>query len=135
MKDTYLERNYIENQFDKVDGICIDPEMRWGFNSTDHNERERKEIDDWWDVLFITTQGWSRDTYLEYTNRMNGHDIEDEEDWNQSRAEQMKQWFEHYPDGFRYDVRCLDGNAWDRSTNCGHFDNLQSALNFIQDMK
>lgn len=33
-----------------------------------------------------------------------------------------------FPEGKRYFVRCLDGGAWDRSTNHGLFYTLESAL-------
>ena len=30
--------------------------------------------------------------------------------------EGRRTWMEFWPTGTRYDVRCLDGGAWDRST-------------------
>lgn len=38
----------------------------------------------------------------------------------------------HWPEGRRWDVRCLDGGAWDRSTNHGAFATLAEALAFIE---
>ncbi len=34
----------------------------------------------------------------------------------------------HWPKGVRYDVRCLDGGAWDRSTAWGSFPTLEAAV-------
>lgn len=33
-----------------------------------------------------------------------------------------------WPEGTRYDVRCLDGGAWDRSTCWGSFKTLEEAI-------
>ena len=134
MQDSYLERNYIENQFNVIDGVCINPELRWDFDITPNEDREQKEVDDWWGVPYISTQGFGRDTYREYSTRCTG-EIESESDWLHNRAKSLKEWNDSYPDGFRYDVRCLDGGAWDRSTNLGHFPSLEDALNFIKEMK
>lgn len=37
-------------------------------------------------------------------------------------------WREYWPSGVRYDVRCLDGGAWDRPTCWGGFATLEEAL-------
>jgi hypothetical protein len=37
-------------------------------------------------------------------------------------------WLESWPTGVRYDVRCLDGSAWDRSTCWGSFATLEEAI-------
>lgn len=46
-------------------------------------------------------------------------------------AEEIEQWwlrpFAHVTDDGRYEVRCLDGGAWDRSTWYGIADDLESA--------
>lgn len=41
---------------------------------------------------------------------------------------QREQWLGSYPEGVSYNVRVLDGGAWDRSTNKGTFDNFEKAL-------
>lgn len=45
------------------------------------------------------------------------------------------QWMEAWPSGIRYDVRCLDGGAWDRSTSWGMFATLEEALACIRDRR
>lgn len=35
----------------------------------------------------------------------------------------------------RFDVRCLDGGAWDRSTWKGSFETLEEAVNFAKSIK
>ena len=42
--------------------------------------------------------------------------------------EGRKKWLESYPTGIAYCVRCLDGGAWDRSTNYGTYADIDSAL-------
>ncbi len=37
-------------------------------------------------------------------------------------------WLTYWPEGTRYDVRCLDGGAWDRSTVWGQFGTLVEAV-------
>ncbi len=39
-----------------------------------------------------------------------------------------KQWFESWPTGKRFDVRCLDGGAWDRATVWGMFGSIEEAI-------
>ena len=134
-QDEYLERHYFKNQSVVIDGVPIEPDLRWDFNVTDNNDRDPREIEDWWDKPYITTQGFIRDTYIEYKLRVSGYDdIETEEIWNNRRSDELKKWFEWYPDGYRYDVRCLDGGAWDRSTSIGHYSNLEDALASIKEM-
>jgi hypothetical protein len=43
-------------------------------------------------------------------------------------------WFDAWPTGFRYDVRCLDGGAWDRSTNYGMFATFEEALKLAKEL-
>ncbi len=133
-QDEYLERHYYKNQSVVIDGVPVDPDLRWDFEVTDNNDRDPREIDDWWDKPFIRSQGFTRDTYIEYKLRMSDYDdLDNEEDWKNRRAEELKKWFEWYPDGYRYDVRCLDGGAWDRSTNLGHYSSLKCALDAIKE--
>lgn len=39
-----------------------------------------------------------------------------------------EEWLSAWPSGIRYDVRCLDGGAWDRSTWWGSFSTLEDAI-------
>jgi hypothetical protein len=61
--------------------------------------------------------------------------------WNRYfiRAETMDEsslyyvrWLASWQSGIRYDVRCLDGGAWDRSTNLASFDTVDAAIRFIE---
>jgi len=46
-----------------------------------------------------------------------------------------EKWIEHWPAGIRYDVRCLDGGAWDRPTCWGMFATLHEAIHCAQSRK
>jgi len=48
----YEEQHRPQNQ-NRIDGIIVDPLLRPGFDGTPHEERDQKEVDDWWGVPFI----------------------------------------------------------------------------------
>lgn len=127
--DPYAERHWYENQF-FVDGIPVDPVQRYYFDMTPNEERCEEEVEDWWDKPYIVTQGFTRDTYKEYIHRVGeGYkNLMTEEEFVEGKAKGYQQWCERYSDGYRYDVRVLNGGAWDRSLNLGTFDNLDDAI-------
>lgn len=129
MTEPYLERHYPENQ-NKIKGIIINPDQRWDFDITPNEDRPEKEINDWFNVMYIRTQGFIRDTYLEYIERT-GETISKQE-WTNKREQEKERWYKWYPTGYRYNVRCLDEGAWDRSTNLGAFPSLEGAIEFIE---
>ncbi|MGO9613980.1 MAG: hypothetical protein ACLPX5_13240 [Dissulfurispiraceae bacterium] len=49
------------------------------------------------------------------------------EDFGVVDEKQEKSWLAKFPTGTRYEVRCLDGGAWDRSTHYGFYATLQEA--------
>lgn len=127
--DPYSERHWYKNQFFVV-GIPINPVQRYYFDMTPNEERCQAEINDWWDKPYIVTQGFVRDTYKEYVQRM-GEDyenLETKEAFTRRKEKEYKQWDECFSDGYRYDVHVLNGGAWDRSLNLGHFDNIEDAI-------
>ena len=128
--DTYHERYEPQNQSNVVEGICINPVLRYYFDATDNDIRSELEKTHWWGRAYITTEEFTRDTYKEYLVRMkNSTTVETEKQFNSNRVNDRKSWFCHWGnDGVRYNVRCLDGGAWDRSSNKGFFDNLDDAL-------
>ena len=102
---------------DQVDGVLIDPELPPSFDDTPNEERPEAH-QKWWDFPFIRTQ-----TLAELDAQIAKSQVSTEEKvrW---RAEWLKSW----PHGTRYDVRCLDGGAWDRSTGWGMFPTLEEAV-------
>lgn len=88
-------------------GVPFNPELPPDFDNTP-NERRPSSHQPWWHrpyVCTVTVETWKR--------------------WTD--AERAK-WIEAWPSGIRYDVRCLDGGAWDRSTSWGSFATLDDAL-------
>ncbi len=111
----YLPQHYYSNQVNwATDIIPINPCQRDDFDSTPHEHRDPLELDHWWNMPYVQTCEWS--------------DIGSDD-------EHREQWFAHWPSGIRYTVRCLDGGAWDRSTNRGSFSSLEQAVAAIGSMR
>lgn len=83
--------------------LPVNPELPARFSNTPNHARPRTH-DFWWDQPYIETEYYT------------GPD--------ERRAEWLKWW----PEGVRYDVRCLDGGAWDRPTCWGMFATLADAV-------
>lgn len=82
-----------------VRGVPVNPTLRQAFDLTPNKERDPLEIEDWWDRPYVV-----------------------------SHADDSPGFRKHWPEGVRYNVRCLDGGAWDRSTNHGFFSSLDAAI-------
>jgi hypothetical protein len=87
--------------------IEIDPKLPAKFDSTDNEHRPMSHLR-WWYRPYIETATW--------------------ESWNSTDEDRKAKWFAAWPSGTRYAVRCLDGGAWDRSTNRGMFGTLEEAM-------
>lgn len=89
------------NESQKVEGIHINPNLPEAFNNYPNEERPAQELQDWWEVPYITVHPVVIDN-------------------------ELKIFFE---------VRCLDGGAWDRSTSKGDFEDLDSAIELAKAIK
>lgn len=132
LSDYQEEHRYI-NQKNLVDGIPVNPALRPDFDITPNDEREQLEVSDWWGKPYIVTTSWEdmSETWDEYLARANseyGFDPGPKEDFERRMIEGRESWFKSWPTGTRYEVRCLDGGAWDRSTCWGMFGSLEEAL-------
>jgi hypothetical protein len=97
-----------------VDEIPVNPRLPPKFDDTPNDARPQSH-QRWWFRPYIVTEKWCEPTGdAAYWT---------EEKRNEARAE----WFRAWPAGTRYDVRCLDGGAWDRSTWWGSFSTLAEA--------
>lgn len=96
--DDYEPRHRPNNQR-LVRGVPVDPCLRQTFEMTPNQDRDQQELDDWWGRPFVVS----------YRDSSPG-------------------FKEHWPTGQRYDVRCLDGGAWDRSTWRGSYGSLDEAI-------
>lgn len=128
----YEDKHRPENQI-QVEGIPINPTLRDDFDSTPNEDREELEISDWWGRPFIRLHTWAdmSDSYNGYLARVS--EIEDytpksREMFDHEQDERRAKWFESWPTGIRYDVRCLDGGAWDRSTSWAMVGDLKDAI-------
>lgn len=116
--DDYLPEHHFQNQTSwAAPGVALNPTLRADFDNTPNEERDSREIDDWWLVPYIVTYGWNEppETINEATR----------EEWRDN-------WFKRWPSGTRFDLRCLDGGAWDRSTFRGAFPTLEEAVGAAQ---
>jgi hypothetical protein len=100
---------------DCVDGVLIDPELPEAFDETPNEDRPASQ-QKWWHRPFIVT-----DTIEQMDAFYAGRTDEYAEQGRKSWAEEHRaKWMAAWPSGARYETRCLDGGAWDRSTHWGH---------------
>jgi hypothetical protein len=88
-----------------TDKIPINSKLPRNFSCTANEDRPASH-QKWWHVPYIQTQ---------------------ESFMKNATAEDKAKWLEAWPSGTRYDVRCLDGGAWDRPTCWGMFKTLEEA--------
>ena len=136
--DIYRTSHHYGNQT-FVDGFPVNPVQRECFDITPNEDREPLEIEHWWGKPYIVSQDyWSPDSsYSEFVERMSkyGPVTETEEEFNQRMASAKAAWVKAWPTGVRYEVRCLDGGAWDRSSSKGLFSSLEVALHVCNKIK
>lgn len=120
----------LEGCFRQIEGVPVDPGLPDGFDVTPNDERpDSHQI--WWHRPYIVTDRWDAETWEQYRDRLAGCGYEPDytpEQWDLRQAEQKRAWHRSFPDGVRYDVRCLDGGAWDRPTDWGIFGALGEAI-------
>jgi|APLak6261669087_1056070.scaffolds.fasta_scaffold05995_3 hypothetical protein len=114
--------------------IPINPKLRIGFDCTPNDERSESEIKRWWGRPYIVTTTYEEiqadATYEDHVKRMAeiGCDSLSKEEFEEREAKGRENWLKAWPTGTRYEVRCLDGGAWDRSTTWGMVATLEEAL-------
>lgn len=132
----YQPCHYFDNQKEwAAKGIPLNPNLRDGFDVTPNEERDDLEIAHWWGKPYIVTDGYRSpdDSYAAFVERMltygdKEEDLETEADYD-LRIEEMKQnWFNAWESGIRYEIRCLNGGAWDRSTMVAMVGTLDEAI-------
>lgn len=106
----------------KVDGVLIDPKLPPSFDNTANEDRPASH-QKWWRRPYIETVS-VEDCDRYYADRTDEWAEKGREYW----AEGRPKWIAAWPFGTRYDVRCLDGGAWDRSTCWGMFATLDEAV-------
>lgn len=105
-----------------ADGVPINPKLPPRFDDTS-NEWRPPSHRKFWNVPFIVTETVEAlDAY--YAGRTDDYAEAGRKLWIGGRETWMAAW----PSGTRYEVRCLDGGAWDRATSWGMFSSLEAAL-------
>lgn len=108
---------------DCIGGVLVNPKLPENFESTS-NEWRPASHQKWWGRPFIVTESVDElDRY--YAERNDKWAAEGQRYWE---TEGRQKWTEAWPSGIRYEVRCLDGGAWDRATSWGMFATLEEAL-------
>ena len=133
----YLPEHYPENQSCQVvKGIFINPNLRYDFDSTPNSDRESLETEHWYGRAYIVTDELRLETYQEFVHRVSEPDpkypLESESEFNERNRQSKASWLEAWPTGVRYEVRCLTGGAWDRSSSQGMFASLDEAIERIE---
>ncbi|MCE8005326.1 hypothetical protein [Billgrantia ethanolica] len=118
---------------DSCHGVLINPVLPDAFDDTPNDDRLQGDIENWWGRPFIITHTLdmrleSYESYLSRARRGGWTPDMSAEEWADNQARVRQRWFERFPSGTAYTVRCLDGGAWDRSTWWGDADNLDAAL-------
>ncbi len=130
-QEKYGDRHRPENQL-LIKGVPFNPSLPDGFSSTPHDERDPQEVRDWWGRSYIQQYTWAEMTeaYSDYLNRVETFGLEPQThaEFLKDQEAQRVSWFESWPTGVRYDVRCLDGGAWDRPTGISMVGTLEEAL-------
>ena len=125
----------------EIDGIYVNPELPEDFDFTPNEERDKEELYEWWDKPYIEIEELDQESWAEHYYRLtNEYDWTDEqigtkEDYMKEIEQRRKSWFKTWYTGFRYEVRCLDGGAWDRSTCHGMFATFEEALSVAKQLK
>lgn len=116
--------------------IPINPKLPPDFFCNPIDERSQKEIISWWRVPFILSEEYSQvdATYQDHVNRVSETGLTPlcREEWEAMIRQTRESWFNEYPTGKRYNVRRLDGGAWDRPTNYGFFGSLDEAIDVAE---
>jgi hypothetical protein len=107
---------------DCVDGIFVDPQLPKRFAQTS-NESRPDSHQRWWDRPYIEKYTWES-----MSSGARGPENATQEERAAWFEAWRRKWFESWPSGTRYDVRCLDGGAWDRPTCWGMFGSLDQAV-------
>jgi hypothetical protein len=134
----YLPAHYFENQKSwAAPNIPINPNLRTDFDSTPNDVRDELEIQHWWMKPYIVAvhyQVLDRD-YAAFVDRLQSYNagggsfsIMSKVEWSAQIADLKDRWFKAWPSGVRYDVRCLNGGSWDRSSGIGMYATLDEAI-------
>ena len=110
-----------------VDGVPINPILPLRFDCTSNDFRPLSHQKFWYVPYIVTDTVEERDE--SYQARTDEYADAARKQWFGAGGWREK-WLESWPTGARFDVRCLDGGAWDRLTWLGSFPSLDAAITF-----
>jgi hypothetical protein len=117
-----------------VEGVPVNPDLPEDFDNCDNGKRPADHMA-WWGKPYIETEEHYSESYDAAVRRLDalGYSMRyTRQEWDDRQAESRKGWLQAYPDGVRYDVRCLDGGAWDRPTGWGMVGTLEEAIHIAK---
>jgi hypothetical protein len=135
--DTYQPAHWPENQQLVAGRYPLNPTLRRFFDQTPNDVREPLETEHWWGLPFIISRDWEscleniKSIQAHHREQANDYVITDDELEAKIQAQKLR-WFAECPSGVSYDVRCLDGGAWDRSTWWGSSGSLDDAVKLAE---
>jgi hypothetical protein len=68
--EKYKKKHYPENQKMIVEGIPVNPILRDSFDFTPHDERDKDEINDWWNLPYIKIIPFHQESWIEHYHRL-----------------------------------------------------------------
>lgn len=105
-----------------VDGVLVNPSQPKLFDNTPNEDRPASQAK-WWNMPYVVTET-VESLDATYAARTDEYADAGREYWVKGRECWMAAW----PSGTRFETRCLDGGAWDRSTSWGMFATIEAAI-------
>lgn len=133
--DTFQDCHLYGAQKEFAGGFPLNPILRTCFDVTPNDLREDIELVNWWGKPYIKTDTHTIESYAEYKSRVSDYedfDIQPETQFNAEQIERRKKWLKAWPSGTRYEARCLNGGAWDRSSSLGMCSTLEQAITLCE---
>ena len=133
-----MQADYIPGKVpEMVEGVPINPVLPPHFDQCDNSERPDSHRE-WFNRPYIITDGSPRESYGAVLRRLADQIMAGRfepgtrAEWDAKQDAQHAGWLKHFPSGVRYDVRCLDGGAWDRPTGWGMVGTLEEAIHIAK---
>jgi len=133
-----IHEDYITGKVPEVvEGVPVNPVLPPHFDQCDNSERPDSHRE-WFNRPYIITDDSPRESYDAVLRRMAGYikagtfEPGTRAEWDAKQDAEHAGWLKHFPSGVRYDVRCLDGGAWDRPTGWGMVGTLEEAIHIAK---
>lgn len=121
-----------------MNDILINPKVPKWMDCKDIEDRSSSHLEKWWNVPYIVFETFEKEPYNKFIKRLKKMNMvidERFEDYEIRKKEEFLSWIKKWNNGIRYDVRMLDGGAWDRTTWKGSFDTVDKAIEYCKNLK